>query len=156
MFRTMRNEDPSLQLTTLDVENSESPASVQAITRILSAIQKKSVVPAFDNEYAERNGIIHVNRVQVDQPLNEAKAEVLRGSTPRMESLHDMDVVAMLRAERVGTLDSLQFSAMSTGKEPVKSGCIEIDIHAAALNFKVMSPSSAFCATASADDILRM
>lgn len=135
-FRTIRAEDPSLRLTTLDVEGAEGPATVNAIHRVLTTLAKPAPKTQVDNEYVERRGIIHVNRITVDEEVNRLKTAELEGADLQVKSLHDMRTTARLRAERVGTLDSLHYGEISSTELPVKDGCIEVEIYAAGLNFK--------------------
>lgn len=51
-------------------------------------------------------------------------------------SLKDIAGLAMLRAERLGILDSLCYSKISHGELSVLENHIEVDIIAASLNFK--------------------
>lgn len=135
-FRTIRAEDPSLSLTTLDVEHAEGPSTVQAIDEILKRLSKPAPKTQIDNEYVERRGIIHVNRLQVDQGVNKLKTDQLKGSDLQDKSLHDLPVTARLRAERIGTLDSLHYGEISATEQTVKDGFVEVEVYAAGLNFK--------------------
>ncbi|ERF75982.1 hypothetical protein EPUS_01348 [Endocarpon pusillum Z07020] len=136
LFRTIRAEDRAADLVTLDVEYSESPSTYLAIERVLRLFLKSPSKTQIESEFVERGSIIHVNRVVPDEPINTAKNNEKLGGPPVARSLQDIDGVAMLRAERLGTLDSLCYSEMSSEELPILENHIEVDIKAAGLNFK--------------------
>jgi len=136
LFRTIRAEDRAANLVTLDVEHGQSPSAYLAIERVLRLLLKAPAKTHIDSEYVERIGVIHINRVVPDEPINVAKDNEKLGGLPTDRSLQEIDGVARLRAERLGTLDSLCYSEISTEELPVLDNHIEIDIKAAGLNFK--------------------
>ena len=136
LFRTIRAEDPSLSLTTLDVESGRSPAAIVAIDRILRFLQIPAPKVDLESEFVERAGILHVNRVLPDVLVNETKTQETKGTAPVVKSLHDLDTVATLRAERLGSLDALQYSETTPAEVPMKDHNVEVEIYAAGLNFK--------------------
>ena len=136
LFRTIRAEDPSLSLTTLDVESCKGPVAVSAIDQILNFLQNPAPKMQVENEFVERDGIIHVSRILPDDRVNQIKTNESQGSEPELKSLHDLKTVAMLRAERLGTLDALQYSEITVAEAPMKDNNVEVEIYAAGLNFK--------------------
>ncbi|PMB63557.1 Compactin diketide synthase mokB [Beauveria bassiana] len=135
-FRTIRAEDPSLSLTTLDVEDPLDPTTISAIDLVLKRVSEPTPKTKVDNEYVVRQGMIHVNRIMVDEAVNALKNNQLNGADLKVQSLHDLDTVARLQAERIGTLEWLHYAETSTEELPVKPGCVEVEIYAAGLNFK--------------------
>ncbi|KAJ6028403.1 Acyl transferase/acyl hydrolase/lysophospholipase [Penicillium herquei] len=135
-FRTIRAEDPSMRLTTLDVEEANSPQTVTAIERVLRRVQTTERDSAVDNEYTEREGILHISRLFADEPVNSLQTTRHNGAELQIKSLHDIPSTTRLRAERLGTLDALHFGEISQSDRPVRDGCIEVEIFAAGLNFK--------------------
>ena len=136
MFRSIRSEDRSSELVTLDVECTESPSAHLAIERVLRSLLKASPKSPIDSEFVERGSIIHVNRITPDEPINSAKKSDQQGGEPVARSLKDIAGLATLRAEKLGTLDSLCYSELSHEELPVLENHIEVDIKAAGLNFK--------------------
>lgn len=136
MFRTIRNEDRSAELVTLDVEYNESPFTHLAVERVLRSLLKTPSKAPIDSEFVERGSIIHVNRIVPDEPINLAKDSDKQGGEPVARSLKDIAGFAMLRAENLGTLDSLCYSEVSHEEVSVLEHHIEVDIKAAGLNFK--------------------
>ena len=143
LFRTIRAEDPSANLTTLDVEAADTPGSILAIERVLSSLRGKTPKINLENEFVERGGIIHISRILPDKPMNIFKNNGTHGPEPVTRPLHDIETVAMLRAERLGTLEELRYAETSVEEVPIKDGNVEVEIFAAGLNFKV-SPSNKF------------
>ncbi len=136
-FRTIRAEDQSLKFVTLDVESGKGVATVSAISRLIVFLGKPMPKVQVESEFVERRGVIYVSRILPDGPLNKVHGNEVRGAEPVFESLHDLEPVAMLRAERLGTLDALQFSAISAVELPIQDNNVEVEIFAASLNFKV-------------------
>lgn len=136
MFRTIRGEDRSAELVTLDIEYNESPSTHLAVERVLRSLLKAPSKAPIDNEFVERGSIIHVNRIMPDEPINLAKNSDKQGGEPVARSLKDIAGLTMLRAESLGTLDSLCYSEVSHEELPVLENHIEVDIKAAGLNFK--------------------
>ncbi len=136
MFRTIRAEDRSAELVTLDVECNERPSTHLAIERVLRSLLKIPPKTSIESEYVERGSIIHINRIMPDELINSAKDSDKQGGEPVPRSLRDIAGLAMLRAESLGTLDSLCYSEISHEELPVLENHVEIDIQAAGLNFK--------------------
>ena len=136
LFRTIRAEDRAAYLITLDVEYNESPSTYLAVKRVLRLLLNTPSRTHIDSEFVERGSVISVNRIVPDEPINTAKNNERVGDSPVRRSLQDIEGVAMLRAERLGTFDSLYYSEMSNEELPILENHIEVDIKAAGLNFK--------------------
>ncbi|KAJ5375590.1 Acyl transferase/acyl hydrolase/lysophospholipase [Penicillium concentricum] len=136
LFRTIRAEDPSVRLTTLDVETAESSATFAAIHHVLDRVCSSEVDSPLDSEYAERGGVIYVSRLFADDQVNAVQAAKGNGAELQVKSLHDLPTTTRLRAERLGTLDALHYGEVVSAEQPVRDGCVEVEIYAAGLNFK--------------------
>ncbi|TGO18312.1 hypothetical protein BPAE_0387g00010 [Botrytis paeoniae] len=138
MFRTIRAEDPSLCLVTLDLESgSNSTTSSSVIVDVLKRLQNLPSKILMDSEFVERGGIVYVNRIIPDMLLNQVRQDESHGGTqPIVKSLGDSEPIASLRAERLGCLDALRYVENSVIKLPVLDGNVEVSIVAAGLNFK--------------------
>jgi NADPH:quinone reductase-like Zn-dependent oxidoreductase len=135
LFRTIRAEDYRATLVTVDVEHADAPPAYTAIEHALrSMLQKRSTHP-FESEFVERAGVIYTSRVIPDAPLNHLNLGINSG-TVEPKILRDVTGTARLRAERLGTFESLHYSQTSATDLPVPNGMIEVDIKAAGLNFK--------------------
>lgn len=139
LARTLRAEDPSLRITTLDLESTSSKETLATIHRTLEHINVPIRPTQIENELVERRGIVHIGRVFPDNLINQAERDNTYGAEPRLQSLHDHKSCVRLISERIGALDSLQYSEVSTREIPLEDGFVEVDIHAASLNFKVFA-----------------
>jgi hypothetical protein len=137
LFRTIRAEDRSLHITTLDIESRDSAASSTAVRNVLESLRTPAPKTGLESEFVERGGVIYVNRIRPDDAINQVKSDEITGTKPVVASLHDLDTVTMLRAERMGTLDALVYSQITENEVPVKDNNVEVEIFAAGLNFKV-------------------
>ncbi|KAJ3569536.1 hypothetical protein NPX13_g6050 [Xylaria arbuscula] len=135
-FRTIRNETPFLTLLNLDVENASGTATIQAIQKCLHLLKNTENKKDTDNEYTERNGVLKISRVLPDVVLNKSHEEDLVGKPPQMVPFQSTRGTIKLRAERVGNLDSLQYSEISIESPPLPDDWVEIEIMASGVNFK--------------------
>ncbi|KUJ19568.1 uncharacterized protein LY89DRAFT_696039 [Mollisia scopiformis] len=135
MFRTVRQEDTSLRLTTLDVQTADGPSTMTAVVKILEILARPLSKTFADNEYVERKGLIFVNRIVPDKLINQFKEDESNGGAqPIVKSLRGVQGIAKLRAERLGSLDALQY--IEAPQIPVEDGHVEIEVIAAGLNSK--------------------
>jgi acyl transferase domain-containing protein len=141
LFRVVRREDPQARLITLDVQSATSPATGHAIAQILHRIR---TVKDIETEYAERDGILYLQRVKPDGVINTFKAaEGRKGLEPVVKSLHKNPAQVRLQAEKVGTLQSLTWCETAVGEVPMEPGMVEIEVRAVGVNFKVSKKISA-------------
>ena len=134
LLRVIREEEPHLKILTLDVEESTGPACIHAIDPCLKVLANPKAGPPRDNEFVERNGAIFVPRLIADESLNEAKYEPLNGRPPRTVDLHESDATIRLKAERLGTLEALQYN--EAADEKLADDAVEVEIFASGVNFK--------------------
>ena len=137
LSRTIRAEDPSVSLTTLDVENASGPNTALAIIEILKHLQEPRANTHLDDEYVERNGVILVSRIQPDHLINQAEKEDSTKRDLQIASFHESKTTIRLGCERLGTIDSLCYVEVDSEELPLGEGCVEVELKAAGLNFKV-------------------
>ena len=135
--RTVRAEDPSVSLTTLDVESSSSSKTLWAIDEILHSLQGDPPKKSIESEYVERNGVIYVSRIRPDEAIDQAERDDTNGAEPQILSLHDAPSTVRYQCERPGTLDSLHYAEVAAEELPLGENRVEVEIFAAGLNFKV-------------------
>lgn len=134
LFRTFRREDVGASLTTLDVQSAASPAAYWAIERVLH-VSHTSQETVADYEYAERDGVIFIPRLLVDDELNDFQAASAGdGLEPVTKDFHATNSLVRLRAEQVGSLQRLVWSEVSD--TPLDTSSVEIDVMAVGANFK--------------------
>ncbi|KAI3330539.1 KR domain-containing protein [Ustulina deusta] len=136
LFRTIRNETPFLTLLSLDVESASGVATVQAVKKCLDLLENTQKNNHTDSEYTERGGVLRISRVLPDVILNKAHEEDAAGRPPEMIPFQTTQGTVKLRAERVGNLDSLQYSEVSVVSPPLPDDWVEIEIMASGVNFK--------------------
>ncbi|KAK3313628.1 hypothetical protein B0H66DRAFT_503226, partial [Apodospora peruviana] len=139
LFRVARREDPGARLTTLDVQSPSSPATHWAVDRVLRKMLSSSNA-RLDEEYAERDGLLLVSRVIPDESLNEFKtACVTTGALqPVLKPFHGNAAQVRLRADKKGSLESLQWAETGAADRqvPVELGKVDIQVMAMGVNFK--------------------
>lgn len=136
LFRTVRAEDPSVSVTTLDVEDALGPKTLGAIDTILRSLQQPVLKTHMENEYVERGGIISISRILPDHCVNHAEMEDRQGADLQVKDLHEAGTTVRLQCKRLGTIDSLCYSEVDSAELPLPAGCVEVEIAAAGLNFK--------------------
>jgi acyl transferase domain-containing protein len=136
LFRTFRREELGARLTTLDVQSAASPAAHRAVERVLSSTYSRPET-SDDYEYAERDGVLLVPRLMVDNELNAFKmASGGTGLEPITKGLHSTNAAVRLRAEVVGSLQKLVWSETAVSDLPLADASVEVEVVAVGANFK--------------------
>ena len=138
LVRTLRAEDPSLVLLTLDLESQANPDNASYISSMLDYLKGLQPEIHIDSDFCERDGIIYVSRVLLDIPMNQIEADDTYGPESVVQSLHGHPSCIRLRCERVGTLDSLHYTEIPDAEMRLEDTFVEVDLYAAGLNFKVI------------------
>lgn len=142
LFRVAREEDPRVKVHTLDVQSGTSPATTWAIDTVLDLVGRDSeqddgAASAAETEYMERDGVLHVQRLVPDAPLNAFRRAEEEGLAPVARPFHGTDVQVQLRAERLGTLQSLTWCETGVDRDaPLAAGTIQVEVMAIGVNFK--------------------
>lgn len=141
LARTVRGEDPSVNFTTLDVGSKSGADTLWATECILQSLLTPPPRHRVESEYVERDSIIYISRLLPDESVNQAEKDDANGPEPGTVSLHEAPGTVRLRCERVGTIESLQFAHVSATDLPLMENCVEVELAAAGLNFKVFIKS---------------
>lgn len=137
LFRVAHQEDRSTSLTTLDVQSGTSRATEWAVDRVLRLLAAATgSATATETQYMERDGVLHIQRLVPDATANDLKRAETEGYEPSPKPLHASEAQVMLRAERIGTLQSLTWSETDVSEVPVAPGWVEVEVMAAGVNFK--------------------
>ena len=138
LARTIRAEDPSLRMVTLDVEKPSGPMTLSAIDKVLNVLfaEGKKAKTGVENEFVERNGVLHVSRIRADDLVNKADKVDKSGAGLVNTKVHEAGTTIRLYAERLGTIDSLTYSEVSSEELPLGDNRVEVEIEAAGVNFK--------------------
>ncbi len=133
LFRVARQENSSAKLITLDVQFSTSPGTFWAIEKVLASIRRED---SAETEYMKRNGLLYIPRIMPDAAVNNFKNAEAEGLEPIVKDLHDIEVQVRLRAERLGTLQSLMWCETELEEGQLDTGNVEVEVVAAGVNFK--------------------
>lgn len=133
LFRVARQENSMAKLTTLDVQSSTSPATNWAIEKVLGLLGRNVSV---ETEYMEREGVLHVQRIMPDAAVNDFRQAEDKGLEPIVKDFHGTEAQVQLRAERLGTLQSLMWCETEVGEALLDPGHIEVEVMAVGVNFK--------------------
>ncbi|KUI67059.1 Lovastatin diketide synthase LovF [Cytospora mali] len=140
LCRSIRSEDPSMTITTLDLEDPTNDAAVPTIDLLLRSVANQDASTArmggFEGEYVERQGILHISRILGDDAINSTERAMTSGAQPVNMCLHEAHTTIRLIAERVGTIDSLQYVEVDSEELPMLDNTVEVELYASALNFK--------------------
>ncbi|CBF79115.1 hypothetical protein AN7084.2 [Aspergillus nidulans FGSC A4] len=132
LSRVVRAEDPTISFTLLDVESPYSKKSFRAIADVLERVDNGNTSSGLvdeEYEYVERGGIVHVSRVYPDIASGgDGKAVI--------QNLHNHASCVRLTCQAPGFLESLQFTETGPSEAVVPDGFVEVEMHAAGLNYK--------------------
>ena len=142
LMRTLRDEDPSINFTTLDVESAAGEHTIPTTHAVLEFLRTSKFESTGDYEFVERRGTIHISRVLPDDLVNGFTKKEREGAEPTLRSFYDSESQTRLFCERIGNLDSLNFNEVSQEECQLDDGEVEIEIAAAGLNFKDIAISS--------------
>lgn len=133
LFRVARREDQAANLTILDVQASDGPATEFAVERVLRTLADGKLR---ESEVMEREGVLHIQRVVPDVAVNEFKQAETEGLPVVDKSFHGNEVQVQLRAERLGTLEGLAWCETEVVEAAVMEEHVEVEIMAVGVNFK--------------------
>ncbi|KAI0202678.1 beta-ketoacyl synthase domain-containing protein [Astrocystis sublimbata] len=133
LFRVARREDSSLNLTTLDVQSATSRATECAISLVLRLLKHGGgTLP--ESQYMERDGILFIQRIVPDASINEFRRAETEGYEPVVKPFTGNEEQVQLRAERLGTLQSLTWC--ETEAPTLGLDDVEVEVRAVGVNFK--------------------
>ena len=135
LARTIRAEDPSVSLTTLDVQSTSGSGTLAAINSLLKSLGRPALKSHIENEFVERDGVLQVSRVQPDRLINNAEREDVHGADVLVRSLHQAENCVRLRCDRLGTIDSLCYTEVAASEHPVDDNSVEVELAIVGLNF---------------------
>lgn len=141
--RSLLAEYPTNQILCLDIESNTSIVSLQAIDKALKHLNSVDDLARADNEFVERNGTHYISRVTADEPINQVEKDSQEGAEPRKDIIYGHKSPIRLISERVGTLDTLVYTEI-LDEPPLKDDEVEIEVHAAGMNFKDLANAMGF------------
>ena len=134
LARTVRSENEDIKFITLDLPMEYEPASASQHTiEVLNG-------PLAEDEFAVRNGLLFIPRVEVDDMLNK-KLPNEGNRLPRLEPFKQ-DRNLALKIGKIGLLDTLVFDEdEDTLGSELGGDDVEIEVKASALNFRDLAAS---------------
>ena len=141
--RSFLAEYPSNMVMCLDVESNTGIASLEAVHTALKHLTSVEELARVDSEFVERGGVYHISRVIADQPINRVEEESQDGAELCHDFIHRHKSIIKLISERPGTLDTLVYTEIPDTL-PIVDDEVEVEVHAAALNFKDLANAMGF------------
>ncbi|OJZ89332.1 hypothetical protein ASPFODRAFT_204330 [Aspergillus luchuensis CBS 106.47] len=132
LSRVIRAEDPCVNFTLLDVESTVSTGSLEAICQTILSLQQGHQTQ--DHEFVERGGVVHMNADAEKEDAITTTAALPPAQQTR--NLHEHPSCVRLVCRQPGKLQSLCFAEVSSSPVPLPDDFIEVEMHAAGLNFK--------------------
>ncbi|KAI0601372.1 hypothetical protein F4775DRAFT_582241 [Biscogniauxia sp. FL1348] len=131
--RTLRGEEPTLTLKTLDVSSISNARTAHLIMRIIGNFNNP--LHTTENEYCELNGVLYISRVFRDDRLCQVVDETK--SRPPLEEmwLRENPKTVRMHCERIGAMDSLHFNQVEED-DILGPRHVEVEMRAAGLNYK--------------------
>ncbi|OAQ57609.1 polyketide synthase [Pochonia chlamydosporia 170] len=139
MARSIRSENMGLNLTTLDVEHGallSKDESVAAIITVFSVGSNSGDSETPDWEYAIRNGNPMVQRVLLENDINDVALTLHTAPKPELTSFQQPGRPLKLGVGTPGRLDTLRFEDDDDSAKPLAADEVEISVKAMGLNFK--------------------
>ncbi|KAF2129622.1 hypothetical protein P153DRAFT_431543, partial [Dothidotthia symphoricarpi CBS 119687] len=125
LCRSVRTEDPSMKLTTLDIEDPTNDHAVPSVGLLLRNMQDISSIKGFEGEYVDRGGVLHISRTLGDDEVNAAEHAKTSGGIPVDLRLHEAQTTVRMIAERVGQIDSLHHVEVDSKELPLASNKVK-------------------------------
>lgn len=137
LARCIQGENPKLRITTLALEtHRDTCQAVQNIYKVfLTTLQTSDGEP--EMEYAERNGMLCINRVVEARAINQHIFSKTNTPEPELRPFRrDSLRPIKLTVSSPGLLESLQFVDDPLAGQPVAADEIEVEVKASGLNFR--------------------
>lgn len=137
LCRSIRTENPSAKIIMVDLDDPAHHLAADHINTILNACLDITLESrTFDTEYVERGGVFYVSRILGDDAFQTIEAARITGTRPIDLRLHAAATTIRMVAERVGSIDSLQFVEVDSSELSLPENTVEVELSASALNFK--------------------
>ena len=141
--RSLLAEYPQNLVLCLDVESNANIISLEAIHKALRHLVSSTNLARVDSEFVERDGMYHISRVIADKPINQAEKESQDGAELHHDLIHGHKSTIQLISERPGTLDTLVYAELPN-MLPLEDDKVEVEVHAAGMNFKDLANAMGF------------
>ena len=135
LSRVVCSEDSKLVFVTLALESTE-PETEQHVAHIIKVFQNTVSKPAtqFEPEFAEKDGLLYINRVIEANYLSEAVHQRILPQESKVLGFGQAPALT-LSVDSPGLLDSLTFIEDSEFEKPLRPKDIEIEVIVSGVNF---------------------
>lgn len=140
LVRTLRAENSGTRYVTLDLDArtdlpTYSPRALKAILDVFKTTFDLDIEEV-DVEYAERDGIIHIQRILEDRRNNDLIMESTQPAAPTEQPFYQPGRPLRMHIGTPGMLDTLRFADDASVKEPLPADFVEVEPKAFGLNFR--------------------
>ncbi|GAB1319702.1 hypothetical protein MFIFM68171_09912 [Madurella fahalii] len=138
LARTLRAEHQSWPLLTFDFSSHSRLFPAQQARLLMPLLQAAASGCVTDNEFSEKDGIVHVKRCIGAADLNARVAgeNLANSSGTEMEPFHQPDRALTLEIATPGLLDTLRFVDDPVALRTLPEDYVKIDVRAVGLNFR--------------------
>ena len=136
LLRSLRSEEPSLCLYTLDLDGStdiQTTTTSDAILRVYDRVFASSS-KCEETEYAEANGQLFIPRLYEQKLVNEVLAEQTNNTVAKIAPFKQPHRPLCLQVQIPGMLDSLRFRDDPEPLLPMAPDDVEVEVKATGLN----------------------
>ncbi|KAH8703520.1 hypothetical protein BGW36DRAFT_393834 [Talaromyces proteolyticus] len=141
LVRCLRSEHPTSRIMALDIRSQSTLESLSAVHIILKRLCGQDTREQDDeDEFVERDGILHISRVVPDHTINQLAKLKAEGPELERKQFDDNSSIIRLISNRTWAFSGLQYS-MNPEEPALEDECVQIEVHAAALNFKDVAVS---------------
>lgn len=142
LVRCLRSEHPTNAFISLDIASHSEPGSLSAIQIILEKLSKENFEDVNgDDEFVERDGVLHISRVIPDDAMNQLAKDKAEGPQLELGQFHGHPLQVQLTSNRLGTFNGLRY-AINSEDLSLGDDDIQVEVHASALNYKASSKLS--------------
>ena len=142
LARTVRSENGGFNFVVLDIDSHTQTSDESSANAISCVFRSNFALPSdseviLDAEYAYRDGYFMIPRVIEDVSMNKSIAvAVANNPVPEEQPFLQQGRTLALEIESPGLLDTLRFVDDKRMDRPLPTDEVEIEIHAAGLNFR--------------------
>ena len=139
MARCIRAENPSLALTTLDLDYErpiDDVTNIDNFLQVLASLANTTIHTRPDWEYAVRDNKILIQRILLEQGVNDMLSTFLTQPKPEQAVFKKFERALALRIGTPGRLDTFQFEDDPIYNRSLKAGDVELETKGIGLNFK--------------------
>ncbi|KAJ4142878.1 Highly reducing polyketide synthase alt5 [Fusarium oxysporum] len=136
LSRAIRNEDVGVRLATLDLETADRADFVRAAKDVLKVALVHAFSDESDSEYAARDLIVYVPRVETILDVDNSLRKYERKGQPELVSFRRSGRPLKLTIKTPGLLDTFRWDEDEIYHQPLPEDWVEIEVKFVGLNFK--------------------